>query len=249
MKLHSQSKVGVQMHPELKQAFPYTAPDSRTRVKYARIFLLVSIDERFSKLVFDKTIALLALAAVSPILCAVVGVHLVISVFFPEQRGSLLINYKAISKGRIFRKYKFRVIKQAFIDKEAALRGDWNAHAAEWIPESRTYLGVVLKKFYLDELPQLFSILLGYMSLVGPRPLATHHYERDLAQGNVYRKLVRAGLFGPSQALKGTRSFGSPKSEYEYLDKYINSSPLGLLRYDLTVIARCLRVVFQAKGL
>jgi lipopolysaccharide/colanic/teichoic acid biosynthesis glycosyltransferase len=232
------------------QGFPFTPPDASVRVAFAGVLSLTTpLDERWIKLVFDKTISLLALTAASPILCAIFVSHFVLIIFLPDQRGKLLISYKAVSKGRVFPKYKFRVTKEAFIDKGAAVRCDWQAYAAEWNPDSRTYLGVVLKRLYLDELPQLLNILLGHMSVVGPRPLAVHHYDRDFAQGNTYRQLIKAGLFGPSQALKGTRTYGNPKSEYEYVDKYIKLSGLKLLWCDLKLIGGGLRVVAQAKGL
>jgi lipopolysaccharide/colanic/teichoic acid biosynthesis glycosyltransferase len=240
--------IAAEMEPE--QAFPYTPPDARMRVKYVEVFSLTgSPKERLIKLAFDKTFALLGLAAALPILCTIFASHFALALFLPDQRGRLLISYRAVSGGKVFPKYKLRVIKEAFIDRAGALRGDWHAYAAEWTPESHTHLGVVLKKFYLDELPQLFNILLGHMSVVGPRPLAEHHYERDCAQGNVHRKLVKAGLVGPSQALKGTSRYGNPEAEYEYVDKCLKLSGPALLWFDLKLIGRSARVVAQAKGL
>ena len=57
------------------------------------------------------------------------------------------------------------------------------------------------------------------MSFVGPRPLSIIHYERDLAQGNVSRKLIKGGLLGFGHIHKGTSEMGNPQFEYEYIKK------------------------------
>ena len=62
-------------------------------------------------------------------------------------------------------------------------------------------------------------MLKGDMSIVGPRPIAILHYERDKAQGNVTRSLLKGGLLGLGHINKGTSEMGKP--EYEYVDQYI----------------------------
>ena len=89
----------------------------------------------------------------------------------------------------------------------------------------------------------------GDMSIVGPRPLAVHHYERDLKQGNVTRALIKGGLIGLGHVLKGTPEMGQPIYEYEYIDQYLKSSSLGLLWLDLKIIWRGIKVIIKAKGL
>jgi len=141
------------------------------------------------------------------------------------------------------------VVRRAHINAAAAMDGDWHAYAAEWDPACRTLLGHFLKKFYLDEIPQLINVVLGHMSLVGPRPLAPHHYQRDCAQGNIQRRVIKAGLFGPSQAHKGTAQYGQQEDEYKYLDAVLRMPAGGLLLYDLKLICSGLFRVAQGKGL
>ena len=122
-------------------------------------------------------------------------------------------------------------------------------HLLSDIDNRLTFFGKFLRKTSLDELPQLFSIFKGDMSFVGPRPLACHHYDRDLEQGNITRKVLRGGLLGLGHIHKGTAEMGSPEYEYEYIDSYIKKSSLGLLLLDLWIIWKGLIVVLKGKGL
>lgn len=235
---------------EPKQAFHCRPPDERVRQRYARIFEMTGpLPDRPLKLALDKTLALLGLVATSPIFVLLMLAYVVEGLLLRDSRGPPFVYYWAMSAGRRIPKYKFRTVKVGCIDQELARRGDWHAYAHEWTPESLTYVGRFVKKTYLDELPQLWSILKGDMSFVGPRPLAVHHYERDLAQGNVSRKLLKGGLVGQGQALKGTEDLGSAEPEYDYIEKYLDSSALALLGHDLRIMWRSLMVVFEAKGL
>jgi lipopolysaccharide/colanic/teichoic acid biosynthesis glycosyltransferase len=235
---------------EPPQAFHCKPPDEAVRQQYAHLFDLPGpLPERFAKLAFDKAVALLALVALSPVILALYLANLLEGLLIRENRGPFVFSYIASSAGRKFRKHKIRQIKMGAIDAELAAKGDWHAFAKEWAPESRTWVGRVVKALYLDELPQLWDILVGDMSFVGPRPLAWHHYERDLAQGNVTRRLLKGGLLGPGQALKGTAEMGNPAGDFEYVERYRNSTSLGLLWLDLRIIARGVAVVFRKRGL
>jgi len=236
--------------PEPKEAFPYKPPSKEIRDKYQHIFILKKpLDDRLLKLFFDKLVASIALLLSSPILLVLRIAYFVEGLILPENKGPMFFSYNAVSGGKIFPKYKIRLIKTSYIDQEGAAKGDWIAFSAEWSPESRTYVGRFVKKFYLDELPQFYSVLRGDMSIVGPRPLAVLHYQRDLDQGNVTRFLIKGGLLGLGHVMKGTPEMGNPVYEYEYVDQYIKLSPVGLLWLDLKIIARGIKVIFQGKGL
>lgn len=235
---------------EPKEAFPYKPPSNHILEKYSHIFEIKDVlPNRWLKLIFDKFVSLTLLFVGVPILILLKIAYLIEGFIIPENKGPLLFSYKAVSAGIPFPKYKIRIIKESAIDSEAAAREEWIAYAGEWNPVNRTYVGSFVKKYYLDEIPQLFNILNGQMSIVGPRPLAVLHYKRDLEQGNVTRKLLKGGLLGLGHIMKGKPEFGNPIYEYEYINRYLKSTNFGLLLLDIKIIYRGIIVVMKGKGL
>jgi len=234
---------------EPMEAFPYWPPSKEIRQKYHHIFELNNeLPSRFFKTAFDKLVASLLLLIAVPILFILKIAFIVEGLLIQENKGPMFFYYNAVSAGKMIPKYKIRLIKTKYIEPEGAKRGDWIAYSAEWTPDSRTYVGRFVKKFYLDELPQFYSVLKGDTSIVGPRPLSVLHYQRDLAQGNVARKLLKGGLLGLGHINKGTSEMGNPIYEYEYLDQYIKRSSFSLLCLDLWIIWKGIIVIFKGGG-
>jgi lipopolysaccharide/colanic/teichoic acid biosynthesis glycosyltransferase len=234
---------------EPTEAFPYAPPTAAILQQYSHIFKLKqTLPSRFFKVLFDKLIAILLLVISAPILLLLKLAFLVEGWLIPENKGPMFFYYNGVSAGKIIPKYKIRLIKTKYIDPEGAKRHDWIAYSSEWTPDSRTYVGQFVKKFYLDELPQFWSVLKGDMSIVGPRPLSVLHYERDRAQGNVTRFLLRGGLLGLGHINKGTSEMGNPIYEYEYVDQYLKRSSFGLLCLDLWIIWKGILVIIKGGG-
>jgi lipopolysaccharide/colanic/teichoic acid biosynthesis glycosyltransferase len=231
------------------EAFPYKPPTDEIRSRYRHVFELKQpLPPRFWKTAFDKVVGLVMVVLAAPVLFLLKLAYVLEGWLIPENKGPMLYFYYAVSAGQRIRKYKIRLIKMKCIDPEVAKRHDWIAYSAEWTSESRTNVGRFVKKFYLDELPQFFSVLKGDMSIVGPRPLSVRHYERDFAQGNVTRLLVRGGLLGLGHVNKGTPEMGNPVYEYEYIDQYLKRSSFGLLLLDLWIIWRGIALMVKGGG-
>ena len=234
---------------EPKEAFPYKPPSDYAKKKYNNVFKLKKrIEVPLPKLIFDKTISMFFVFIAIPILIFLFFFNLIEGLIIKENRGPLFFYYYGISHGKVFKKWKIRIIKKSFIDSELQKKGDWHAFLNEWKPEAKTYMGSFVKKFYLDEIPQFFLILKGDMSFVGPRPLAIHHYERDINQGNIARKLIRGGLLGLGHIRKGSSEFGNSDYEYEYISNYISFSPIKLFCIDLKIIYKGFILVLKGGG-
>lgn len=237
------------MIQEPKEAFPYKPPTDEIQYRYQHIFKLKEpLPSRFYKVLFDKVVALFFLVLVAPVMLFLKVLYLIEGWLIPENAGPMFFYYNAVSAGNIVPKYKIRLIKMKYIDPEGARHHDWIAYSAEWTSDSRTIVGQFVKKFYLDELPQFYSVLMGDMSIVGPRPLSVLHYERDRAQGNVTRFLIKGGLLGLGHINKGTVEMGNPVYEYEYVDQYLKRSSFALLRLDLWIIWRGFLLIVKGGG-
>ena len=135
--------------------------------------------------------------------------------------------------GAVFTMYKLRTMSP-----DAPARGDWTRAG----DPRRTRLGAVLRRYSLDELPQLYNVLRGDMSLVGPRPEMPCHVERFRREIPDYalRHRVRPGLTGWAQ-VHGLRGDTSIPRRVEHDLWYIRHWSIGLDLYILALTPlRCL---------
>ncbi|TMD41417.1 MAG: exopolysaccharide biosynthesis polyprenyl glycosylphosphotransferase [Chloroflexi bacterium] len=151
------------------------------------------------KRAFDLVLAVLLLGLLSPILLL-----LALAIRLSSTKGPVLFRQERVGKdGQIFTLLKFR----SMIPDAEAATGPVFATADD---QRRTAIGRLIRRFSLDELPQLLNIVRGDMSLVGPRPERPYFVERFGAEIPRYleRHQVRPGVTGWAQVndLRGTTS-------------------------------------------
>ena len=136
-----------------------------------------------AKRVFDFTVALVGLIVLSPFIVSISFVTLLVigrPIFFIQPRAGL--------HGKTFRLIKFRTMTHTRDSK------------GKLLPDAQrlTSFGRFLRKASLDELPQLINVLIGNLSLVGPRPLLLQYLERYTPQ-QARRHSVPQGITGWAQ--------------------------------------------------
>ncbi len=195
----------------------------------------------FAKRCLDVVGAVVALALFSPvILLAAALVKL-------TDWGPVLYAHTRVGlRGAEFRCFKFRSMVVNADRLQADLEG-WNSHADSRtfkIPDDPrvTWIGRLMRRSSVDELPQLINVLVGHMSLVGPRPPVPHEVARYSAD-DLRRLAVKPGLTGLWQVSGRSRL---PFPEQLRLDvEYIENRSL---LFDLVLIARTLPAVLKADG-
>lgn len=192
------------------------------------------------KRAFDLLVASLLLVVLSPLLAAiVVAVRL-------SSRGPIL--YRSIRPGiggAPFACLKFRTMQGDADERQAALESQNEASGALFKIRDdprMTRVGKVLRRFSLDELPQLLNVLRGQMSLVGPRPLPQRDFEQ-LEDWHMKRYLVLPGITGLWQV--------SGRAELDF-DDLVRLDFLYLERWsvflDLTILVKTVPAVFTRRG-
>ncbi|WP_425614475.1 undecaprenyl-phosphate galactose phosphotransferase WbaP [Anatilimnocola sp. NA78] len=164
--------------------------------------------------------------------------------------GPIFYSQERIGRhGRRFRAWKFRsmvpnadqVLKD-ILAKDPAMRAEWEAdHKLKKDPRI-TWIGHIIRKTSLDELPQLWNIFVGEMSLVGPRPIVQAEIEK---YGDCYEQYVAVtpGLTGLWQISGRNKTTYEQRIEYDAY--YVRNWSLWL---DLHILVSTVRVVLLREG-
>ncbi len=203
------------------------------------------------KTAFDKVVVLLVLVILLPLFALIALAIKIDGWLHPEDRGPVFYKEARVSQGRVFTLFKFRVIKTAMIETARREKGYDHVKPLERGEESKTRVGCWLQRWYLDELPQLFNVLKGDISLVGPRPWPVWMYEREIAQGIYRKRILRPGLTGLVQAHKDEAAAmgGSLVLDEVYIEACRTLGPVRLLVFDLRVMVDTFGVLARGQGL
>ena len=196
---------------------------------------------RVLKYVFDRAGSLVLLMLLSPLLITIaVAVK-------TSDGGPVFYRQSRIGKdGRAFRIWKFRTMRvdaAPSFHHVATQSGTVQLRKKPQLGDDRvTKVGRFLRRYSLDELPQLFNVLMGSMSLVGPRPLVPDEAD-NCGHGTQLRLLVAPGMTGLWQ-VSGRSEL--PWDERMHLDlHYIENWSMWL---DFAVLWRTLRVMLHSQG-
>lgn len=198
----------------------------------------------FIKRIMDIVLSGIALVILSPIL-------LIVAIIVKTKLGSPVIfkQDRPGYRGKIFKMYKFRTMMdpqtrdgRKLTDKErleCIEKGVDILTDEERLPK----LGRILRATSIDELPELWNIFIGNMSIVGPRPLATI-YLPYYSRSEMKRHDVRPGLTGWAQ-IHG-RNAASWKERFDYDIYYVDHCSFFL---DMKIIFQTVAVVFKHEGI
>lgn len=159
-----------------------------------------------------------------------------------DSKGPVFVKLKRVSMGKVFNLYKFRTMIENAHNLKSSLqhlneRKDGPFFKIKNDPRI-TKAGKWLRRFRVDEFPQLLNVLKGEMSLVGPRPYTP---EETTAYPESYKYLTetKAGITGLSQ-ISGSSEL-SFKKTLELDDFYVKNQSL---RFDLKIITKTLLIIF-----
>ncbi len=192
----------------------------------------LTVEQQAVKRLFDIIVSLILMVILSPVFLIIA---LCIKLY---DGGPVFYRQERLTKGgRVFMICKFR-----------SMRVDSEKHGARLASkeDSRiTPVGKVLRTIHFDELPQLYNILIGDMSLVGPRPERPEiaaEYEKEIPEFS-YRLKVKAGLTGYAQVYGkyNTQPYDKLKLDLTYIEHYS-------FLLDLQLIASTVKIIFQKEN-
>ena len=206
--------------------------------------VLLPLWPRVCKRTFDIVVSLSALLILSPLLLAIAA-----CVRLSSPGPVLFRNSRIGLRGKSFKAWKFRsMVPNAdsvlanYLKEHPELQAEWDRDCKLKNDPRITWIGRFIRRTSLDELPQLWNVLVGEMSLVGPRPILTEEVEKYGLTFREYRQVV-PGITGLWQVS------GRNNTTYEerlfYVEHYVRHwSPW----MDLYILIRTVRTVLFCEG-
>ncbi|MBC2022090.1 sugar transferase [Listeria booriae] len=199
----------------------------------------------FIKRIMDILLSLIGIVLASPIMLIVA-----ICIKSEDKGPALFIQTRTGKNDQPFSIYKFRSMKTAPNQERPARQYEWEGGVpddfvfkqTDEVDPNVTKVGAFIRKTSLDELPQLFNVLLGNMSMIGPRPeipAITTHYNAQQKQ----RLLVKPGITGWAQVNGRSDVTNGEKMAMDYY--YIKNQSMAL---DMTILWKTIQVVLTSKG-
>ena len=184
----------------------------------------------FLKRTFDIVVSFVAIL-VFIVIPVMVVVPIVIKL---TSKGPAMFKQTRIGKnGKPFVMYKFRTMITEQYDK----------NGVEIMSENRiTKIGKILRKTSLDELPQLFNVLNGTMSIIGPRPMLDYQAPRCIGEENL-RFEMRPGLTGYAQVKGRNNIIWEERIQYDI--EYVKKFTFWL---DIVILFKTVLLVFKKQG-
>ncbi|NLW24784.1 MAG: sugar transferase [Clostridia bacterium] len=190
--------------------------------------LHLTLEQRFLKRTFDLVVSIIAIFISFPIML------LIAALIKFTSPGPIIYSQKRVGRdGKIFNLHKFRTM----INDAEKITGPVLATKDD---PRITKVGKILRATRLDELPQLFNVLKGEMSLVGPRPERPYFVDKYVQEipSYVYRTTVKSGITGLAQVLGKYRTTPEDKLRFDLL--YIRNYSFML---DLKIILQTIKIL------
>jgi lipopolysaccharide/colanic/teichoic acid biosynthesis glycosyltransferase len=246
-KLPSQSNAHLPRFDTLRKGaatlVPMT-PEQALELKYIDDVIAALYDKPFQcmlKRVMDIGFTLLGMTIVLPIILLVA-----LAIKLDSPGPAFFAQVRIGKNGRPFRMYKLRSMVINAAEQRDALEymNETNGVIFKIKSDPRiTRVGKFIRKYSIDELPQLFNVLKGEMSLVGPRPLPLENVEK-FAKHHLNRFKVPQGVTGVWQVF-GRSDLQDFEEIYQMEHEYIEH---WSLIQDITLIIKTFSVVFTGKG-
>ena len=204
-----------------------------------------------AKRVFDIVVSGLALIILSPVFLLISLLIKIEGFFVKISQGPIFYIETRVSQGQPFTFRKFRIFKVSAYEPLRANGQIVHTKPLERNGDNLTETGKILKKFYLDELPQFWNVFVGGMSLVGPRPWNPVDYQKEIARGFYRKKIIKAGLTGPVQLhkLDAPAWGGEQKLDNDYINFCRQRRGARLIFKDIGILCKSLWFMIKGQGL